>query len=222
MKRIDIRPFRQARYTLRLFGLKRKMPLYPVNKGLWIAGNEHLSFGCDVEFTRRAAKELYQRLQKFRPQCLLTAEAKATALAYEIAKKMGHEEYAIARKRLKEKIKGHLRAPARSITGGIRGALVLSSWYKRMIAGKRIAIIDDCISTGSTTSALLRLAEKSKARVVAVATVWLEGPWAFKRFAREISSGKLIYLDVLPVFAAGKTYDALLEQKSRIEKIVAR
>lgn len=216
---IDIRRFRnrQHAHTLRLFGLSRTMPLYPVDKGLWIAGNEHLSFGCDVEFTQRAARNLYKRLERFKPRCLLTAEAKATALTYEIAKELGLKEYAIARKRLKEKIKGHLRVEAGSITGGAPGELVLSGWYKKMIAHKRIAIIDDCISTGGTIKALMQLARQAKAEVVAIACVWLEGPWPFASFGREIASGKLIYLDVLPVFAKGKTYKALIAQKKKIE-----
>jgi len=217
---IDIRPYEGREYELHLLGFKRKMPLYRIKKDLWIAANEHLSFGCDVEFTKRVAGELFKKLKKFKPDCLFSAEAKATALTYELAKRFGHREYAIARKALKENIKGYISVSCKSISARNLGRLLLSKHYADMIAHRRIALIDDCISTGSTISSLINLALLAKAKVVAIASIWLEGAWPFEKFKDEIDSGSLIYLDTLPIFAKGKMYQYLLEQKKKIEAIL--
>ena len=78
-------------------------------------------------------------------------------------------------------------------------------------------MLDDVISTGSTMKGLMALAKKAKARVCAMAAVWIEGPWPFEQFYDVYKDNKLIYLDVLPIFARGKVYKKLCSQKKRIE-----
>lgn len=63
-------------HKLKLLGMTRDMPFYPVSDELSVAANEQLSFGCDVEFTQKCGKELARRIREFSPDCLLTAEAK--------------------------------------------------------------------------------------------------------------------------------------------------
>jgi adenine phosphoribosyltransferase len=232
-----IRKGKSGIHRLKLLGMVREMPFYPVSDGLSVAANEHLSFGCDVEFTRVCAREIARRVKPLKPDCLLTAEAKPVALAYEIARHLKHKRYFLARKKTKEKLgdpvsvpirsttangrpdrmgrQAHLRsrmavcASVRSITSGVIESLSLSESQIRGIRGKRVVVFDDCISTGSTVRALLELAWKAQAQVVAIASIWLEGPWPYEAFKAEIESGRLIYLDVLPVLADGKTYEAL-------------
>jgi adenine phosphoribosyltransferase len=205
----SIRKGKSGIHRLKLLGMTREMPFYPVSSELSVAANEHLSFGCDVEFTQKCGKELAHRIKSFHPDYLLTAEAKPTALAYEIAKELKHKRYVIARKKMKEKLGLPASAPVRSITSGVIESLSLSASQIRLIRRKRVIVFDDCISTGSTIRALLELAWKAGAQVAAIACVWLEGPWPFEAFKAEIESGRLIYLDVLPVLALGKTYDDL-------------
>jgi adenine phosphoribosyltransferase len=213
---IDIRHYRPGEYTIHFFGIKRKLPLFSIDKGLWLAANEHLCFGCDIEFTRMAASQLLPRLKRFRSQCLLTAEAKAIALTYELAKGLGHKRYAIARKELKENIAGHISVGAKSITTKKHSKLFLSNWYAKMIAHKNIILVDDVISTGKTIEGLMDIACRVKANVVAIACIWLEGPWPFDTFRNEIKTNRLLYLDTLPLFAKGKTYRDLLAYKKRL------
>lgn len=213
---IDIRYLRGFHYKLKLLGLTRTLPLYQLKPDVWLVANEPLSFGCDVEFTKRVANKIVSKLKRFKPKCLLTAEAKATSLVYEVAKGLGHKGYALARKRLKETIAGYISTPVKSITTKEVGQLFLSQLHTQMIKDKDIVLIDDCISTGGTLKALLRLAKKAHARVVAIACIWLEGPWVFQKFKSYLDSGRLIYLDSLPIFAKGRAYEDLLSSKRSV------
>ena len=215
---IDIRELKGQHHEIEILGLKRKAPLYCVDNNIWIVGNEHLSFGCDIEFTEKVSAELASRLRKLNPQCLLTAEAKSLAIAYEVARNLGHESFAIARKSRKEYTRGYIEAEIKSITTAKPQKLVLDDLNVELIKNKRIALIDDVISTGQTMDGLENLAQKANANVVALASVWVEGPWPFEKYYEEINSGKLIYLDVLPIFAVGEEYRSLMKHKERVEK----
>lgn len=197
---------RSKSYTSQIGNLRRLLKLYQLKRGLWIVANEGLSFGCDLEFTRKAAWLLYDKIKIFRPECLLTPETKAISLTYELAKNLNHKRFAIARKELKENKGGSLKICFSSITGGKRQNLVLSGFFRRMIQKKRVVIVDDCISTGETIEALLKLAKRAEAEVVALACIWLEGPWPWRRFYHQIVSGKLIYLEAIPIFAEARLY----------------
>lgn len=214
---IDIREFKSDFYEIEILGLRRKAPLYRVDN-IWIVGNEHLSFGCDIEFTERVAKELAARLRRFNPQCLLTAEAKSLAIAYEVAKNLGHNRYAVARKDLREYTRGYIKTEIKSITSKEPQQLVIDDLNVELIKNKDIVLIDDVISTGQTMDGLRNLAQEAKANVVAMASVWVEGPWPFEKYKAEFDSGKLVYLDVLPIFALGEEYNSLMKHKERVGK----
>lgn len=213
-KLIDIRLYKgEEKWEITVCGLKREMPICQVNDELWILANEHLSFGCDIEFTQRMAAELSHRLREFDPQCILAPEAKALALAYETARNLRHQNYIIARKELKSYIKRFIAIEIESITTKGMQRLFLDEFTLEQIEGKRVALMDDVISTGGTMKGLKILAEKAGANVCAIAAIWIEGPWYWEKFRNEIDSGKLIYLDMLPIFAVGQTYQELLEKE---------
>jgi len=219
----DIRLFTKenSEYELRLLGLKRRMPLYHVSSGLYVAANEHVAFGCDVDFTKRVARELVLRIKKYNPDYIIAAEAKVISLAYEVAQGLGHKGYAIARKGVKENIEGYIFAKTSSITSKNPTRLVLSKYHARKIRNKRVVLIDDVVSTGSTMQGLLSLVKRANADAKAIACIWLEGPWPFKMYKKEIESGKLLYLDVLPVFASECQYKRLMAQEyPGVEKFV--
>lgn len=215
---IDIREYVSDFCEIEILGLRRKAPLYCVKNNMWVVGNEHLSFGCDVELTERVARALAKRLRKFNPQCLLTAEAKSLAIVYEVAKNLGHDRYALARKSLKQYTRGYLRTEIKSITTGKLQPLVIDDLNVELIMNKDIVLIDDVISTGQTMDGLRNLAEQARANTVALCSVWMEGPWPFEKYAAEFHSGMLVYLDTLPIFALGEEYKSLIEYKQRVER----
>jgi len=80
-------------HEMTIAGLKRALPLCPVNENLYIGA--FVMFG-DVEITVAAAKALLEKAPEF--DVLISAEAKGIPLVYEMARQAGSEKYIVARK----------------------------------------------------------------------------------------------------------------------------
>ena len=83
-------------YEITVAGLKRRLPLCPINEDLYIAA--FVLFG-DVELTVACARELIKKAPEF--DVMITAESKGIPLVYEMAKQMGMNKYLLARKMAK-------------------------------------------------------------------------------------------------------------------------
>ena len=68
-----------------------------------------------------------------------------------------------------------LQSETLSITTGQPQTLFLDEKDRKLVAGKRIAIIDDVISTGSTLQGMRLIMDKAGALVVAEAAIFTEG-----------------------------------------------
>ena len=79
-----------------------------------------------------------------------------------------------------------------SITTQKKQLLCLDGKDARLIRGKRVALVDDVISTGESLAAIQRLAEEAGAEVVAKAAILAEGDAAKRR--------DIVFLEELPLF----------------------
>ncbi len=175
-----------ASYTLHVAGLTRELPICPVSETLDIAAFIMLS---DVELTVACAKALAAKL----PPCdvLLTAECKGIPLAYEMARQMGIP-YVVARKSTKLYMRDPICVEVQSITTSAKQVLYLDADACALLRGKRVAIIDDVISTGESLQALLALADRAGGEVAAKAAVLAEGDAAKRE--------DILFLQELPLF----------------------
>lgn len=180
----------REKYTIKIGGLVRELPLVQVSSDVWIASNADLILG-DIEFIQTAADLLCEKVKPFNPDIIVTPEAKAIAFAYEVAKKMRHKNMVIARKSVKAYMTDYLLEECSSITTKGRQILLLVREDALKLRGKKVCILDDVVSTGGTITALERLVRKAGGEVVCRAAIWIEGPWY---------TGDLIYLDELPIF----------------------
>ena len=98
----------------------------------------------------------------------------------------------MARKSIKPYMKAPLTDEVNSITTQKTQALCLDGKDALAIKGKRVAIVDDVISTGESLSAVERLVEKAGAAVAARAAILAEGD-AAKR-------DDILFLEELPLF----------------------
>jgi len=180
----------QEYYRTWIGGVFRDLPLIQVDEGLWIASNGGVILG-DIEFISCAAEALAERLEPLNPELIVTPEAKAIALAYEVAKNLGHRRMIVARKSVKAYMKDCLIEAVKSITTRGRQVIVLTRDDAELVKGRRICLLDDVVSTGGTINALEKLVERAGGDVACRAAIWIEGPWY---------RGDLIYLGELPIF----------------------
>lgn len=173
-------------YELEVAGLRRQLPICPVNEHLSIAAFVMFS---DVEITVAAAQELLARVPEF--DVILTAESKGIPLAYEMSRQSG-KNYVLARKGVKLYMVDPVEVDTKSITTENPQKLYLDAQDMRNLKGKRVLIVDDVISTGRSLQSMEMLAELAGATIAARAAVLAEG----EASERE----DLIFLAPLPVF----------------------
>jgi len=175
-------------YTLNFFGLKRKLPLVRLTPKIKIAS---ISLLGDTELTEKAADELAKKLKKFQFDYLVGPEVKVVPLLYALSQKLGQKRYVVCRK----SIKGYMTSPqVLKISSGNRlNMLVLDGPDAQLVKGKKVAIIDDVVSSGVTLINLEKLLNQVGAKIVVTATIFKQGGQY---------QGDLIYLASLPIFSS--------------------
>lgn len=174
-------------YTLEIAGLIRHLPIISINEQVSIASFVILG---DTELVCRVAPELIKKMPPF--DVLVTAEAKGIPLAFEISRLLGMSSYVVARKSIKSYMENPVIEEVNSITTQKTQILSLNGEDIRQIRNRRVAIVDDVISTGESVNAVARLIEKAGGTVVAKAAILAEGDAA--------ESQDIIYLRELPTF----------------------
>ena len=179
-------------YEIDIAGLKRDLPLCPLNDQLSIAG--FVLFG-DVELTVHCAAELLKIAPDY--DYMIAPEAKSIPLIYEMARQSGAEKYFIARKGPKVYMPDPIHVEDQSITTAGVQRLYLGRDDADLIRGKRILIMDDVISTGGSLLAMESLVAAAGGIVAGKIAVLAEGA------AQQRDDIK--FLAPLPVFNADGT-----------------
>ena len=154
-------------YKMEIAGVTRELPLVEIKSGLRIAV---LNILGDTELVHAAAAALSYDLANIDYDVLVTAEAKSIPLICSLA-----ATYVVLRKTHKAYMGDSLQAETLSITTGKPQRLYLDEKDRSMITGKRIVLVDDVISTGSTLQAMRLLMSKAAAQVTAEAAILTEG-----------------------------------------------
>lgn len=158
-------------YPIRVGGVERDLRLFEIAPGVRIA---ILNILGDTELVQAAAQELSVKLENYQAEVLVTAEAKSIPLAYALSAVM-HLPYVVLRKSYKPYMGEALQSETLSITTQQRQTLFLDEKDRELVQGKRVAIIDDVISTGSTLQGMRLIMEKAGANVVVEAAILTEG-----------------------------------------------
>jgi adenine phosphoribosyltransferase len=170
-------------------GIKRNLPLFEVKPGLKIAV---LNILGDTELVEAAAGALAERLSARQYDLLVTAEAKSIPLIHALSVHT-RKPYIVLRKSYKPYMGNALEVETLSITTGAPQTLYLDEKDHDVARGKKVVLVDDVISTGSTLQGMRLLLTKAGADVVAEAAIFTEGERA--------QWEKIIALGHLPVFS---------------------
>ena len=174
-------------YTLHVAGLTRELPIIKLSYDLSIASFVILG---DTEIVKKTAPMIAKKLPEV--DFVVTAEAKGIPLAYEISKILNLNEYIVARKTVKAYMEEPIEVEVNSITTTDSQKLYLNNQDAKKIKGKKVALIDDVISTGQSLKALERLVEKAGGNVIAKAAILAEGDAKVRK--------DIIFLEALPTF----------------------
>lgn len=176
-------------YTVEIAGITRHLPLFEVAPGVRIAIFNMLG---DTIVVKATAAALAERLKNTPAEVLVTAEAKGIPLIYEMSALMGLP-YIVLRKTYKSYMGDVISAETVSITTGKPQTLYLDEKDKALIHGRRVVLVDDVISTGSTLKGMENVVSNAGGKIVKTAAVFTEG---------DADWSNMVALANLPVFSS--------------------
>ena len=164
-------PEKRETYPVEIAGVRRQLPLFEVAPGLRIAV---LNILGDTELVEACGKELGERLGDVEYEVLVTAEAKSIPLICSLARETG-KDYVVLRKTYRLYMGDTIEAKTLSITTGKPQGLHLDEKDRLIVSGRKVVLVDDVISTGSTLEGMRKVMELAGAEVVAEAAIFTEG-----------------------------------------------
>lgn len=158
-------------YSIEIAGIQRDLPLFEVKPGLKIA---ILNILGDVKLVQASARELAKKVTAVDYDMIVTAEAKSIPLAYALSVET-KKPYIVLRKQYKPYMGDAIQAETLSITTGQPQILILDEKDRSAIQGKKVLIVDDVISTGSTLQGMRMILDKAGATLAGEAAILTEG-----------------------------------------------
>jgi adenine phosphoribosyltransferase len=158
-------------YPVDVAGVHRDLRLFEVAPGVRIA---ILNILGDTELVKAAASELAAKLRGLEPDVLVTAETKSIPLAYELADQLAIP-YVVLRKEYRSYMGEVLEVETVSITTGHPQTLYLDEKDRALVKGRRVVIVDDVISTGSTLEGMRHVVAQAGGEPVGEAAIFTEG-----------------------------------------------
>jgi adenine phosphoribosyltransferase len=149
-----------------------ELPLVPLGDDLTLALLITVDMG--MEFMTTAGEELAEILRPYKVDIVATVATMGIPVAIEVTRALGLDQYVILHKTPKIHLADAVREPVRSITTDADQQLLFDRVRISDVQGKRVAIVDDVISTGASTGAALRLLRSVGADVVAIGTLVTE------------------------------------------------
>lgn len=173
-------------YSVNISGRNEDLPILKLPSGIGICffnlhGNQSLTEHC--------GKEIAKRLNDC--DVIITAESKGLQLAHVVARELGHDFYAVCRKSKKLYMQDGLQTSVQSITTGEVQTLYLSKHDADLLAGKKVAIVDDVVSTGGSLKGIEEIVRLAGGTVSQKAFVLAEGAAKDRK--------DIIYLASIPI-----------------------
>lgn len=188
-----------ASYTATIGTQHVSLPLIPVNDELAIALLMTIDMG--VSFMSQAGSELAAALAPSRPECIVSMATLGIPVAFEVSRALGLDDYLILQKTPKIHLRDSLRGPVDAITTQETQHLLLDRRRIAAVRGRRVALVDDVISTGGSMAAALRLLDEAGAEVVAIGALLSEGEHWKDRLGTQ--ADLVTTLGTIPVFVPG-------------------
>jgi adenine/guanine phosphoribosyltransferase-like PRPP-binding protein len=160
-------------YTTTVGSQKVELPLVALNDELTIALLICVDMG--VEFAETAGRELADMMRPYEPDIIVSVATMGIPLAIEASRAMGLDDYVILHKTPKIHLGETWSEPVHSITTDKPQRLRMDPARVGAVRGRRVAVVDDVISTGASLASALRLVRRMDAEPVVIGCLMTEG-----------------------------------------------
>ena len=159
-------------YSVEIGSQRVDLPLESLNDQLALALLITVDMG--VQFMSKAGEELAHILRPYNVDIVATVATMGIPVVVEVTRHLGLDQYVILHKTPKIHLADAVSEPVRSITTDVEQRLLFDRARIRDVEGRRVAIVDDVISTGASTGAALRLLRRVGANIVVIGTLVTE------------------------------------------------
>ena len=164
---------RQGSYRVLVGSQELEIPLVPIADDLTIA--LLISVDLGISFAQTAGGELAAKLEPYDVEIVVSVATMGIPIAIEVTRALGLDDYVILHKTPKIHLADAVTEPVRSITTAAAQRLLFDRARLDAVVGRRVAVVDDVISTGGSTKAALNLMRRVGADPVVVGAVVTEG-----------------------------------------------
>jgi len=176
-----------------------ELPLVDLSDELTIA--LLISVDLGVAFAEVAGRELADLMRPADPEIVVSVATMGIPVAIEASRALGLDDYLILHKTPKIHLGETWSEPVTSITTDAAQRLRMDPARVSAVRGRRVAVVDDVISTGASTLAALRLVRRTGAEPVVIGTLMTEGSgW---RSALGTDAHLVRSLGSMPLFGPG-------------------
>ncbi len=159
-------------YSVDIGSQRVDLPVVSLNENLALALLITVDMG--IAFMAKAGEELAEVLAPYDLDVVATVATMGIPLAVEVTRHLGLDQYVVLHKTPKIHLADAVSEPVRSITTDAEQRLLFDRARLDDVRSKRVAIVDDVISTGASTGATLRLLRGVGAHVVVIGTLVTE------------------------------------------------
>lgn len=152
-------------------GVTRYLPIREVSPSVRVALFDVLG---DWEITEAAGQELATKIPS-RVEALVMPDGKATALLHVMGRYSGLPTLVARKAKKPYMLEPIVTVSVKSVTTDKIQELSFDEIARQALAGKRVAIVDDVVSSGGTLTAVTKLLEAVKAQHVATLAIFTEG-----------------------------------------------
>ena len=138
-------------YSVEIGTQRVDLPVVPLSEQLALALLITVDMG--VKFMSQAGLELAEILRPYDVDIVATVATMGIPLAVEVTRHLGLDQYVTLHKTPKIHLADAVFEPVRSITTDADQRLLFDRARVKDVEGKRVAIVDDVISTGASTGA---------------------------------------------------------------------
>jgi adenine phosphoribosyltransferase len=160
-------------YLARMGSQDVELPLVEFGPG--IRGALLMTIDLPVSVVEKASAELAELLAARGVETVVTAATLGIPVAMGVAKTLGIDRYVVLQKSRKWHLRESPSVELTSITTMNPQRLTLDAARLGEIRGRRVAFVDDVVSTGGSAAAALGLLTEHGAEIVAVAALMTEG-----------------------------------------------
>ncbi|HEX3982096.1 MAG TPA: phosphoribosyltransferase family protein [Acidisoma sp.] len=183
-------------HAVSVAGVEEKFPIVPLNDAVAIALLMVIDRG--VAFGARTGAALADLARPKSPDIIVGAATLGIPVAMEVTRALGLDDYVILQKSPKIHLGDALRESVTSVTSHGMQTLMLDRRALPLLAGRRVFVVDDVASTGSSLTAMLRLLRRAGAQIVGIGVILTEGhDW---KTALGADAGLVMGLGHIPVF----------------------